>query len=183
MPSELATRAQPLPSDWSVLQARDHYLRENGFTLAGYDAAWTRGSLFGIPFVVPNTQRHRWAIKLHDLHHVATGYGTDLIGEVEISAWELRRGFGKLGLYVGSIVLSLAMTGFLIAPRRTLRAWQASGRGHTSLFSDVHGSYDELLHISVGELRGKLAVPLGGVAEHPRGSSSAAPRTTPPLAG
>ena len=31
----------------------------------------------------------------HDLHHVATGYGTGLIGEAEISAYELRAGCGS----------------------------------------------------------------------------------------
>jgi hypothetical protein len=178
MGDELATRAHPLPSDWAVLHGRDHYLRENGFTVAAYEAPWTPGSIFGIAFAVPNTPRHRWAIKLHDLHHVATGYGTDLTGEVEISAWELRRGFGKLGFYVGGIVLSLALAGLVIAPRRTLRAWQASGGDHTSLFSDAHGSYDELLDMSVAELRATLGLPLAGIAEHPRGLSSAAPRPT-----
>ncbi len=28
-------------------------------------------------------------IPFNDLHHVATGYGTDVLGEAEIGAWEL----------------------------------------------------------------------------------------------
>jgi hypothetical protein len=31
-----------------VRDARDAYLAENGFTLAGYDAAWTEASLLGV---------------------------------------------------------------------------------------------------------------------------------------
>src|SRR5262245_33831674 len=73
----------PWPKDWTVEQARDAYLTENGFTIEGYESRWTEASLFGLPIYVPNTARHRWAIMLHDLHHVATGYGTDIAGEGE----------------------------------------------------------------------------------------------------
>lgn len=172
------TRLEPLPHDMLVERGRDAYLRENGFTLEAYSAKWTPASLFGIPFSVPNTARHKWAIKLHDLHHVATGYGTDLAGECEISAWEARRGIRALGLYVASIVLSLALSGLLIAPRRTLRAWRASGSGHSSLF---HGDYQsdatylELLQLPIAELRARLGVPRHGVAVTPRGLNSRAP--------
>ena len=59
-----------------------------------------------------------------------TGYGTDLYGEIEVSAWECRRGLRSLGLYVASLVAGFALLGFLIAPRRTWRAWtRGSGRG------------------------------------------------------
>ena len=46
------------------------------------------------------------AVRWHDLHHVATRFGTDNVGEGEISAWELRRGLRGLGPYVGAIVLA-----------------------------------------------------------------------------
>src|SRR5262249_44370164 len=114
----------PLPAHWSVRAARDAYLAENGFTVAAYSDKWTGGSFFGIPLKVPNTKRHRWAIMLHDLHHVATGYGTDLVGEGEISAWELRPGLRNLGVYVGGIVLLFALAGFFRAPRRVREAWR-----------------------------------------------------------
>ena len=166
----------PLTAEWSVVRGRDAYLAENGFTVEAYEAPFTPASLFGVKFGVPNTKRHQWAIRLHDLHHVVTGYGTDLVGEAEISAWELRRGFGKLGLYVGAIVLNLALFGLLIAPRRTLRAWRDSGGAHGSLFSDGYGRYDELLALSIGELRTKLGVARVGVASHPRKLSSSAPK-------
>ena len=63
----------PYPADWTVRQARDAYLEENGFDLASYEDPWTKASVLGIPFWVPNTARHRWAIRLHDLHHCVTG--------------------------------------------------------------------------------------------------------------
>lgn len=101
-----ASCEQPLPSNWSVEQGLNAYLEENGFTVKAYDAPRTPASFLGLRFSVPNTPRHRWAIMLHDLHHVATGYGTDPAGEGQISAWECRRGLRPLGLYVGSIGVS-----------------------------------------------------------------------------
>jgi hypothetical protein len=149
-------------------------LRENGFTLEGYDEPMTPASFLGIPFALPNTARHRWGIMLHDLHHVATGYGTDLTGEGEISIWELAGGLRPLGLYVGSIVASGALMGMLLAPRRALQAWRAAASGR-SLFGSKR-SYEDLLAMSVGELRRELGVPEAGLADRPRAVHSRAPR-------
>jgi hypothetical protein len=164
----------PLPAALAVEQGRDAYLAENGFTVEAYDAKWTEASFLGVKLRVPNTRHHAWAIQLHDLHHVATGYGTDLVGEGEISAWELRRGLRGLGLYVGTIVLTGAAMGMLFAPRRTLRAWRASRGGGSSLFQGKR-PYAELLAMSVGELRAELGVPDGGLADQPRRLHAYAP--------
>jgi hypothetical protein len=88
---------QPSSLDWSVQEGRDAYLAENGFTVESYDAKWTPASLLGITFAVPNTKNHRRAIMWHDLHHVATGIGTDPAGEGEIAMWEMRRRRGTGG--------------------------------------------------------------------------------------
>ena len=154
---------RPFPASWTVRQARDAYLAENGFTVEGYADAWTEASFFGIPFKVPNTPRHRWAIKLHDLHHVATGYGTEIAGEGEISIWERRRGLRALGVYVATIIALGSLTGALLAPRRALAAWRASGRGRTSLFSCGDANYEALLALTVQQLRTKLGVPQEGL--------------------
>jgi hypothetical protein len=164
-----------------VHAARDAYLDENGFTVRGYDEPRTEASFFGFRFSVPNTPRHRWAIMLHDLHHVATGFGTDLTGEGEISAWELRRGLRGAGLYVGSIITGGVLMGLLVAPRRTLRAWRAAA-GKASLFQATR-PYEELLVLDVGALREFLRVPRAGLATEPRKLHSLAPeRSTPALA-
>ena len=146
----------------TVREARDGYLAENGFTVAAYEEAWTKASFFGLSFAVPNTARHRWAIMLHDLHHVATGYGTDLPGEAEVSAWEVRRGLRPLGAYVASIVALGASFGLVIAPRRTVRAFRASGQGARSLFGD-EVEYGALLASTVGELRERLGIARDGI--------------------
>ena len=148
-------------------------MQENGFTVEAYDHPRTQASLLGIGFSVPNTPRHRVAIMRHDLHHVATGYGTDVVGEAEVSAWELRRGLRGLDLYVTALVTGLALLGLVVAPRRTIRAWRDSGGGD-SLFGDPR-SYEELLALTVGELRASLGLPAEGVARHPRRLHGKAP--------
>jgi len=160
--SSAGSRLKPLAAELLVEQGRDLYLAENGFTVDEYDQPRTQASVFGLRFSVPNTPKHRWAIMLHDLHHVATGYGTDLVGEGEISAWELRGGLGSLGLYVGSIVLGGALFGFLFAPRRVLRAFRSGGKGRT-LFDRPDLSYDALMEMSVAQLRAELAIPGDGL--------------------
>ncbi len=169
------SRNEPLPSSWSVEQGLHAYLEENGFTLEAYDAPRTPGSFLGVRFTVPNPPRHRWAIMLHDLHHVATGFGTDPAGEGQISAWECRRGLQPLGLYVGSIVISGFLLGLVVAPIRTVRAWRASAHG-ASLFHNKALGYDELLGRSIGELRKLLGVPQDGLSTCRRGLHSLAPK-------
>jgi hypothetical protein len=163
--------AAPFPASSTVRAARDAYLEENGFSAEAYQARWTDASFFGVRFVVPNTAQHRWGIMLHDLHHVATGYGTDLTGEAEISAWEIHRSFRALGPYVGSVVASGVVLGALIAPRRTLAAWRQGKAmrslhallGHVRTPAEREAAYEELLGLTVGELRQRLAVPAEGL--------------------
>jgi hypothetical protein len=168
--------AAPVPPEFSVERGRDAYLAENGFSVETYTAKYTPASFLGIPLKVPNTKHHQWAIKLHDLHHVATGYGTDMAGEAEVSAWEARRGVRSLGLYVGSIVVSLALFGLVIAPRRTIAAWRVSGDSAHSLFGRGDLEYDALLRMSVAELRAELRVPAHGVPQLQRGLHALAPK-------
>lgn len=162
-----------------VRDARDAYLRENGFSVEAYDERWTHATFFGLfDFVVPNTPKHRWAIMRHDLHHVATGYGTDQLGEGEISVWELRRGLRGAGPYVGSIIAVGALFGSLLAPRRMWNAWRGAGRGESLLGLD--GDYDALLELDVAALRTKLGVHANGVCGPVRGLHARAPRGPSP---
>ena len=158
---------------WTTQQGRDAYLAENGFTVGAYEEKWTKASFFAIDFAVPNTERHRRAIMLHDLHHVATGYGTDIAGEAEISAWELRGGLRGLDAYVRSIIVAGALAGVLLYPRRTLRAWKAA-RGARTLWSQG-ARYDDLLPRPVEALRAAVGVPPAGLAEEPPGLHKRAP--------
>jgi hypothetical protein len=168
------------PPSMTVRAGRDAYLAENGFTVDAYDAKWIDVSFLGVSIPTPNTRRRGDAIKLHDLHHVVTGFGTDVAGEAEISAWEVRRGLGGLGLYVTVIVIGVALLGLLgIAPRRTVRAWRTSRGGAGSLFRSQR-DYASLLAMSVGELRRELGLPEEGLATSRRGLHSRAPSVLRP---
>ena len=74
--------------------------------------------------------------------------------------WEIRRGLRPLGLYVGAIVTMLALLGVLVAPKRMLAAWRASG--DTNLFV-LDPPYDDLLDFTVKDLRDLLGLPHDGV--------------------
>ena len=129
----------------TVREARDLYFRESGLNASGYDAP---------DFVVrvgPFTLRFRnpGLLPYHDLHHVLTGYGSDLLGEAEISAFELRGG-GATPLIRLLSVGALAIAVFL-APLRVLRAWRRA-RGARSLYVSRQ-PYERLLDMKVGELR------------------------------
>ena len=65
------------------------YFEDNGFGKdGGYEDAWVDFELGPIPLPFPNSAGRKRAVRLHDLHHIVTGYATDTLGEFEISAWE-----------------------------------------------------------------------------------------------
>jgi hypothetical protein len=172
-PPSCTCRMHPWPASMTVRAARDAYLEENGFTIESYESPKTKGSLLGVGFSVPNPPSHQRAIRLHDLLHVATGFGTDHAGEGEISAWQLRRGFAGAGHYVAAIVSFNVLVGLLLAPRRTVAVLRNTGAG-ASLFTGEH-EYESLLDASVETLRSLLAIPIEGLARE-RGLHALAPR-------
>jgi hypothetical protein len=151
----------PLPAEWTVERGLEIYLLENGFDRVLYDAPKTPASFLGVSFTVPNTPQHRWALMRHDLHHVATGFGTDIPGEAEVSVWELVGGVPNIGLYTAGIVTSIAMLGYARYPRRSLAARRASKA--ISLFQDVV-PYETALAMRIGDLRVRLGMPERGIA-------------------
>jgi hypothetical protein len=132
----------------SVREARDRYLAENSLSLESYAAPGFPVQLAGRVFSVPNPGLLPW----HDLHHVATGYGTGLVGEAEMSAFELRGGCGSplvFLLCVGAIFFAM-----FVAPRRVVRAWRRARGARTLYHTSV--PYEDLLRMSVAELRRRL---------------------------
>jgi len=157
-----------------VREARARYFESNGFGDGGYDAKWVKLALGPIPFAFPNTAARVRAVRLHDLHHVATGYDTNLLGEAEIGAWEIGsscRGF------VAAWVLNLyaMQLGLWIDPAAVYRAF-VRGRHTGNLYSGNPGNpgaWDEaLLEAPVGELRERLR--LTGPAPEARAADRAA---------
>jgi hypothetical protein len=147
-----------------VREARDRFFAANGFTTDAYTARFVPVSFLGVWFPFPNVGGLGRAMPLHDLHHVALGYGTDLRGEAEICAWELRAGAARKAPWiVRFIVLEFFVIGLLTCPLRTLAAWHAA-RGCRTLFAGPL-SYEALLDLTLDELRAHLGVPVTARAE------------------
>ena len=152
--------------------ARARYFESNGFGDGGYDAKWVKLALGPIPFAFPNSAARVRAVRLHDLHHVATGYDTNVLGEAEIGAWEI--GSSCRGFVAAWILNLYAMQlGFWISPAAVFRAF-VRGRHTGNLY---RGEWDEaLLEARVGELRERLG--LGAPAP---AATAAGPRGVPRL--
>ncbi len=140
-------------------EARDRFLASNGFRVEDYSAPTYTIKFWRWPVRFRNTKAHRWATPLHDLHHILTGYRTDWIGEAEIGAWELRAGCKTFVVYW--LDAWGAAIGLFISPARV---WQAflRAKGQRTLYRDPALS-ESVSHMTVGEVRARLGIPLGGV--------------------
>jgi hypothetical protein len=161
--------------DESVGQAVDDYLTENGFTIAEYTAKTVRFFAGPLSFRVPNPKARQEAVPLHDIHHVVTGFGTDVIGEGEQGIWELRAGCpAPVAIFLNSLA---AAGGFLLSPRRIIRAF-LSANGATTLYGSSISEESAKL-MTVRELRRHLHVPENGIANQAeRRLHSHAPRAS-----
>jgi ubiquinone biosynthesis protein Coq4 len=97
-------------------------------------------------------------VRLHDLNHVVTGYGTDWAGELEIAGFELGAGCGR---HVMAWVINSGgvAAGLLRQPRKTLRAY-ARGRASKQSIYRLLPRWDErVLDEPVASMRETLGVP------------------------
>ena len=127
-------------AQWNAAHAR---LRESETRLGPLRLFWIALGPVSIP--VPHPGQLRW----HDLHHLALGYEPDLVGEMEVSAFELRTGV-KTGMVLLLCLAGLSL-GLLCAPGRTSRAWRRA-RGQRNLYGGAL-PYEQVLGWTVDELR------------------------------
>ena len=139
----------------TLRQARQAFFHASGFPAdGGYDDEVAEADFGLVRYRVKNGPLRREALKLHDLHHLATGYGTDWRGEAEISAWELASGFGRQP-YAWIVMLWGLFTGLVMHPEATFRAF-VRGRGSRNLYGRRFDA--SWLDRSVAELRAHLRV-------------------------
>ncbi len=138
----------------SLGAARERYFAASGFDASSYEAAFVPLVAGPIRLWLPNTAARVRAVRLHDLHHVLTGYDTSWTGEGEIGAWELGSGCAR---HTAAWVLNLYafVIGCAIAPRATFRAF-VRGRRTRNLYREEYR--DDLLARSVGEQRRALGL-------------------------
>jgi hypothetical protein len=140
--------------DWTLRDARARYFAANRFGDGGYAARWVVLRAGPLRLVLPNTKQRVRSVRLHDLHHVLTGYDTTWTGEAEIAAWELASGcrnhWAAWWLNASALAVGLG-----IAPRAVRAAWRR-GRRTRNLYAR---EFDEaLLEETVGSLRARLGL-------------------------
>jgi ubiquinone biosynthesis protein Coq4 len=138
-----------------VGEARARYFAENGFGDGGYDDRFVVLRVAGVPALVfPNTKQRVRSVRIHDVHHVLTGYATSWRGEGEIGAWELASGCRDhwaawfLNFWAAAI-------GLCIAPRAI---WRAFRRGRVTRNLYAREWDDAILARSVEALRHDLGL-------------------------
>jgi hypothetical protein len=143
----------------TLLDARADYFERSGFAPdGGYHDKWVHVDMGGWSIKFPNSEARRRAVRYHDLHHVVTGYGTDLKGEAQISAWEIASGCRGM---VAAWILNLLAFGYvLLREPHALYAAFVRGRHSRNLYGHVYE--DALLERSAANVRQEL-----GLSEDP----------------
>jgi hypothetical protein len=139
----------------SLLDARERYFEANDFGPdGGYSEKWVKFKVGRVPLAFPNHPSRVRAVRIHDLHHILTGYDTNLGGETEISAFEIGAGCAD---YAAAWVLNLSTLslGLFTNPRSTFAAF-VRGRRSRSLYFESFD--DQLLADSVGSVRTRLGL-------------------------
>lgn len=142
-----------MSADVTVAEGLARYHAENGFSGDASTAETVQVRVLGRTIDLPNPKFQRHLLAKHDLHHVLTGYGTDLRGEAEMGAWELAAGPGHWFVWLNNVgALALGV----LCPVRTAQAF-ARGLRARSLYTD-DTAYASLLEMRISELRARLRV-------------------------
>ncbi len=123
-------KAKPLKDLWQA------WYESRGLPPDGGDSLkWVDFSFYSIPLPFPNSDARRGAVRFHDLHHLLTGYATDIQGEGEIASWELAGGCGRFWVAWHLNLLSFCV-GLILNPRHIWRAF-IRGRNSRTLYRGV----------------------------------------------
>ncbi|CAG0980333.1 hypothetical protein PHYC_01732 [Phycisphaerales bacterium] len=113
------------PPGMPAADAIAEFRRRGEFATGREGRARWRVRVGRIPLDVPISREIEQTLRLHDLHHVATGYSTTLAGEAQIAAWELAGGCGRC-YSAWAVNIASVLIGLVVCPRRM---WMAYRRG------------------------------------------------------
>lgn len=119
----------------------------------GMSSNWVKIKFGRFWFPIPNTASRRKALMFHDIHHITTGYESNMKGEAEIGAWEVSTGCG--GYWAAWVLdLSAVAMGLLFFPKATYRAF-IRGQRTLNLYHHTY-THQQLLDMEVDELKAKM---------------------------
>lgn len=146
-----------LQKETTVRNELSSFYRDNGFGEdGGKQLKFAKIKMGWFSFYIPNTESRKKALFFHDVHHLATGYGTDLCGEAEISAWEIGSGCGNF--WAAWVLDSFGLImGIFIAPRRTWRAFWL-GRKCRNLYHGLMAK-EEIMGANLNDIRILIGFP------------------------
>jgi len=134
----------------TLRQALERHFRDSGLPEdGGYHDAWSKYTIGSMALWLPNFPARRRAVRLHDLHHILTGYDTTFRGETEVAAWELGSGCGNY-FAAWCFDAGAVAAGVFLCPIRIWRAFRR-GRASRSLYTLELGEHH--LDWTVGEAR------------------------------
>lgn len=135
----------------TLRMARDTFFAEQGIPTNTYEERWAKIDFFGLPLWLPNSEERARSLRLHDMHHMLTGYQTDILSEAEIGAWELATGCRDH--YVAWVLNAVAVFGWgWLIPRRVIAAWRRGCRS-LNLYYLRDEEFEALLDVDIEEVR------------------------------
>lgn len=141
----------------TVGDARDAFRARHRELIAAQSGAFTL-RLGPLRLALPNPGH----LDLHDMHHVALGAPPDVLGEIQVGAFEVCSGFPTA--YIGLFDVAAVLLGLLCFPRRTI-AWLRAYRRCGSFYGE-RARYDQWLARPVEDLFDflRLAPPARAIA-------------------
>jgi hypothetical protein len=139
-------------SDKLITFYQDYNLGEDGGNHLTY-VTLEIGPFFKI--YIPNWDNRRKAVLRHDIHHLLTGYKSELLGEFEIAAWEI--GSGCMNYFAAYLLNSGGLlAGLLIYPIPTFKAFLLGCR--TINLYQLHIEEKTLKNSTIDELKKRIGL-------------------------
>lgn len=134
-----------------VKDALQIYFSMYHFKDGGYNEKWFKIKAGPFYLTFPNIKSRVDAVKLHDIHHLITGYEANMQGECEISGWEIASGCGP---YYMAWLLNLGsfFYGIFVYPRLLLKAFLMGKKCQKNLY-DYEEYNEKLLNKTIREIR------------------------------
>lgn len=151
------------PGHLKVSRALEMFFDKYHFADGGYNLKWFHIKVGIINIPLPNIKARVEVAKIHDIHHVLTGYEATLRGEAEIAGWEIASGCDKY-FVAWFFNMGSFFYGLFFFPVPLFKAFVRGSKVKTNYYH-LDTSYEQLLNKTVGEMH--LEIDPLSVSENP----------------